>query len=238
MLTVRPPSCSCAPHLSDPLDVGESSKERIAWFRHAEIKHGRVAMAGFVGFLVQSSGIHWPFNVQAPLPGGGFADMPTISYADISAAGGPGDQWDALSSGAKAQIFLAIGLLELWGESAYALGQDGEKHYVRGGKPGYFPSFTKGGSSFAPNLFDPAGLTKKMSPERKEQALLAEVNNGRLAMIGLIGALSASKGLVVPGLDSLPIAKYSGEYMAPFAANNADLPIVSWMLEHGPNMFY
>merc|ERR1719181_1114271 len=36
----------------DPLGIvsDEKSPETIGWFRHAEIKHGRVAMAAFVGF--------------------------------------------------------------------------------------------------------------------------------------------------------------------------------------------
>ena len=54
------------------------------------------------------------------------------------------------------------------------------------------------------DLWDPFGFTKKMSPERKEKALLAEINNGRLAMIGIMGFSAAA--LVpgsVPALDGL-----------------------------------
>merc|ERR1719156_377199 len=90
----------------DPLNIvnEDTAPETIGWFRHAEIKHGRVAMAGFVGYCVHANGITFPWNIQAPL-----------------------------------------------------------------------------------DLWDPFGFTKKLTPERKEKALIAEVNNGRLAMIGLFG---------------------------------------------------
>jgi hypothetical protein len=217
----------------DPLDIvtEDTSPETIGWFRHAEIKHGRVAMAAFVGFLVQSNGIYFPWNIQGPLaflPG--CEDIPAMSFGDISAAGGPADQWDALPTAAKVQIGCVIGFLEMWGETSLALEADGEKHYVRGGKPGYYPKLSGRFPHPVPlNLWDPFGFTTKMSPERKEKALLAEVNNGRLAMIGIFGLLSASKGLIVPGLDSLPIKPYAGEYMSPFTAADSALPFVESM---------
>merc|ERR1719159_2201299 len=73
----------------DPLDIvnDATAPETIGWFRHAEIKHGRVAMAGFVGYLVHSAGIHFPWNIQTSNPlgvSGWTSDLPTISFADIS----------------------------------------------------------------------------------------------------------------------------------------------------------
>ncbi|KOO34258.1 chloroplast light harvesting protein isoform 12 [Chrysochromulina tobinii] len=182
----------------DPLNIGDKSKETIGWFRHAEIKHGRVAMAAFVGFC-----------------------------RAVRATSG-----DALPSAAKLQIFAAIGFLELCGESSIFLAADGQQHYVRGGKPGYFPKLKgKMPHPIPLNLWDPLGLTAKMTPERKARALLAEINNGRLAQLGIFGLVSASKGLIVPGLDSLPLIPYKGEFMAPFSAIDAGLPFVQQMLD-------
>ena len=115
----------------DPLNIGESSKETIGWYRHAEIKHGRVAMAAFVGYCVQSNGICFPWNLQAPHSGSpNLANLPTISFADISAAGGPADQWDALPSAAKLQILVFIGFLEARPPPTplpFAVGREGER---------------------------------------------------------------------------------------------------------------
>jgi hypothetical protein len=221
----------------DPLGIAQGQKETIGWYRHAEIKHGRVAMAAFVGYCVQSNGIHFPWNLQAPIGGvGPMASLPTISFGDIAAAGGPADQWDALPTAAKLQILMVVGFLEMWSETSMVLELDGEAHYVRGGKPGYFPKLSRKDEAAFPhpvplNLWDPFGFTSKMTPERKEKALLAEINNGRLAMIGIFGLISASKGLIVPGLDGLGITPYSGEVMAPFTASDASLPYVEGMLK-------
>ena len=123
-------------------------------------------------------------------------------------------------------------------ESSVFLEMDGTQHYVRGGKPGYFPTLTDKMPHPVPlNFFDPFGLTKKLTPEQKETKLLAEINNGRLAMIGIFGLVSASKGLIVPGLDTLGIAPYAGEYMAPFSAADKT-PFVSDMLNYASTLPY
>jgi len=213
----------------NPLSLGESSigsayslDAAIGYLRHAEIKHGRVAMAAFVGFIVQSNGICFPWDIA-----GG------IGHASISAAGGPAAQWDAVPTAGKLQIFGLIFLLELWGEGSTVLAGDGQKHYMSGGKPGYYPTFDLFRNTVHPlplNLWDPVGFTKNLSAERKEKALLAEINNGRLAQIGIMGFMAASKGLIVPGLDAVGITPYAGEIMAPFSASDSALPYVSEML--------
>jgi hypothetical protein len=213
----------------NPLSLGETSlgstydaEAAIGFLRHAEIKHGRVAMAAFVGFCVQSN-VCFPWDIANGIP-----------YSTIQAAGSPPAQWDAVPTAGKLQILLVIAALELWGEGSTTLASCGEKHYMKGGKPGFYPTFDLFRENVHPlplNLWDPLGFTKKLTPERKEKALLAEVNNGRLAMIGIMGMVSATKGLIVPGLDGLGLTPYSGEVMAFFSESDSKLPFVADMLK-------
>jgi len=202
---------------------GQGQEAAIGFLRHAELKHGRIAMAAFVGFCVKSNGISFPWKLTGDL-----------TFSEVAAAGGPGDQWDALPTVSKLQIFGFIALMELWSESSYVLAQDGASHYMKGGKPGYFPSLKKCMPHPVPlDLWDPFGFTSKLSEEQKANKLVVELNNGRLAMLGIISFCAASKGLIVPGLSTVGLKPYAGEYMAPFAAGDTSLPFVSDMLTYG-----
>jgi hypothetical protein len=159
----------------DPLSLadgefwGQSNEATIGFLRHAEIKHGRVAMAGFVGYCVHANGIHFPWKI----PGDELC-APGVSPVAL---------WQNLPFEAKLQIILAIGIFEFYSEAAMSLSPGQGGHYMRGGKPGNFPPFkgsAKGvlgdatGRPLLPhpvplNLFDPFNFTAKKSDDWKAQ---------------------------------------------------------------------
>merc|ERR1719213_645365 len=130
----------------DPLKLSEQdfwgagNDATIGFLRHAEIKHDRVAMAGFVGYCLHENGIRWPFPLSTSLPD-------YSSFAGLSAPA----VWDATPLASRLQILGAIGLLEFWGEFSPRLITEGTAHYMRGGKPGYFPTF----GEYPLSLYDP-----------------------------------------------------------------------------------
>jgi hypothetical protein len=66
------------------------------------------------------------------------------------------------------------------------------------------------------DLYDPFGFNKNMSEETKERRLTAELNNGRLAQLGIFGFLCADKiPGSVPALNDIAIS-YAGNPMIPF----------------------
>merc|ERR1719440_2765330 len=211
----------------DPLNLadgefwGQSNEATIGFLRHAEIKHGRVAMAGFVGYIVHANGIHFPWKI----PGD-----------ELCAKGvSPTALWEGIPYEAKVQIILGIGIFEFYSEAAAAKGVGMGGHYMSGGKPGFFPPF-KGSSTgtvkgvvadaeglpLLPhpvplNLYDPFNLNAKKDDAWKAKRLQMEINNGRLAMIGLMSMLS--EGAVpgsVPALKGVVPATGAINVMAPF----------------------
>merc|ERR1719333_1280710 len=96
------------PSYWDPLDLGgnpatlsgiglESEEGNIGWFRHAEIKHGRVAMAAVLGFIAQCT----------PLVSG---EHTTLPYRGYVANCTPQEQWDNIPLLGKLQIITLIGM--------------------------------------------------------------------------------------------------------------------------------
>jgi len=189
----------------DPLNlgadtVGTRSEPLIGFLRHAEIKHGRVSMAAFVGYCITANGLRWPI---AP-----FESIKAVS---------PLDQWDALPVATRWNLILGMALLEGWGE----VPAPGKKHYMKGGEPGYYPDYkefdkdTLTGWFPGASLWDPLGYTKNMPPEKRERRLVAELNNGRLAMLGISAFISEAKiPGCVPFLNGL-VPPYKGDLVFP-----------------------
>jgi len=151
-----------------------SDGDQIEFFRRrcVELKHGRVSMLACIGYIVPELAGRWP-GYLSPSSKIAFADIPN-GLAAVTKV--PGVGWF------QATVF--CGLCELW-----IAHQDGS---FEGGQPGKLRTRFYGGDFFNyeyGSLGIPGYLGGKSleDPDTKKTKLNAELANGRLAMMAIIG---------------------------------------------------
>ena len=165
---------------SDAMDVGA----RLRWYRQAEIKHGRVSMAAFVGWIISQNGFSWPW----------------IEKASVST--NPLETWSNTPWQYQWGFLLSCGIIE------YRTIMGGWKVDPDGGsltKPGM-----KLGEANVPFGWDPINIGRGRKTEAERAASLqSELKNGRLAMVGIASLYVAT---IVPG--SVPFLSDSVDWLS------------------------
>ena len=87
----------------DPLQIREQGPERYRRFVEMEIKHGRLAMAAFLGVITTYSGVRWP-GYLSKAEGIQFSDLP----------GGAISSWAALPTASWLQIVIFVSFCEVY----------------------------------------------------------------------------------------------------------------------------
>ena len=167
----------------DPVGFTERTEDSLLlWYRAAEIKHSRVAMLACTGWLVNQYELYFPGELAT---GTKFASL----------GKNPLESWAATPYDGKVQILFAIGLAEFHSEfGSNAEGKGYKKHFTAGGPfPGNQIERTASGwqDVWGGKVINiPAGPEDTPEKFRKQQN--AELNNGRLAMIGIMGFSAAA----------------------------------------------
>jgi len=146
----------------DPLGMlDDADQDRFDRLRYVEIKHGRIAQLAFLGQIVTRNGIHLSGDID--YSGDAFDSFPN-GWAAIN---GP----DAIPGEGLGQIIAFIGALEL----------GVMKDSANGAEPGDFVGdFRNGAIDFGWDTFDEETQLSKRA---------IELNNGRAAMMGILGLM-------------------------------------------------
>ena len=169
----------------DPVGFTDRTSDGLMlWYRAAELKHSRVAMLATAGWIVNGMGMSFPGNLATDTP------FSSLSH-------NPLDAWAQVPYDGKVQMLVAIGLAEFHSEFS----DFGKKHYTAGGPfPGNQLEF-KGDNRWTDvwggKVID---TTSAKTQKQFDAQQNAELNNGRLAMIGIMGFSAAA---TVPG--SIPL---------------------------------
>jgi len=139
----------------DPLGMlNNASQERFEQLRYTEIKHGRVSMLAFLGFITNYAGIRLPGDID--FSGTSFESIPS----GFSALG-------AVPKGGLVQILAFVYLLEFIMRDNSGTGE-------------FVGDFRSGTIDFGWDDFD---------EEEKLSKRAIELNNGRAAMMGILGLM-------------------------------------------------
>ena len=147
----------------DPLglldDAGQTRFDRL---RYVEVKHGRICMLAFLGNIITRAGIHLPGSID--LAGDSFDSYPN----GLAALFGP----DAIPTDGKVQMLFAVGFLELFvmKDVTDSAAFPGDFRNEMG-----MPGLPFGWDNF--------------SDEEKLFKRGVELNNGRAAMLGILGLM-------------------------------------------------
>jgi len=146
----------------DPLGMlDDADQDRFDRLRYVEIKHGRICQLAFLGQIVTRNGIHLSGNID--YAGDSFDSFPN-GWAAIN---GP----DAIPGAGLGQIVAFVGALEL----------GVMKDEANGAEAGEFVGdFRNGALDFGWDTFD---------EETKLSKRAIELNNGRAAMMGILGLM-------------------------------------------------
>ena len=144
----------------DPLGfLDGADQERFDRLRYVELKHGRISQLAFLGQITTRAGFHLPGNIDSA--GDSFDSFPN----GFAALGGP----DSIPGAGTGQILFFIGFLEL------AVMKD-----IEGTGNEFVGDFRNGYIDFGWDKFDEETKLKKRA---------IELNQGRAAMMGILGLM-------------------------------------------------
>ena len=158
----------------DPLGlVADGDKENFDRLRWVELKHGRISMLAIVGYLVTYAGVRFPGAEDIP---SGFAALDNL----------PGMVW--------AQLIATWATMEAANQDQYAAPWGMNQNSLEESPAEFKGDFRNGFLDFG---------WDRLSDDNKMKKRAIEINNGRAAMMGILGLMVHEKlgniELLIPG---------------------------------------